>query len=179
MFNDVPQSGTRVMKTGWQLEEETAHVFSEQIGDITEIADQFFGAAKPFYVRNQFANFNGVNEFAAMQLLDPRTDGCCRWPRIERRIQFHRVEAIGVMIKPCLCWEAFWIKFSAPMPIKPAGAADESARICKRPCGFLWYDRLNSQRMHLPRAQRILCPLFFAARFAPRLAFDPRLNLIS
>src|SRR3954467_7573319 len=57
-----PRSG--VAEARRQLEQQTAHPFSQNIGDDAEIPNQRLGALEPSYMSENAADLYGVNEFS-------------------------------------------------------------------------------------------------------------------
>jgi len=73
---------------------------------------------------HRLIDFNGVDE-PRRCVAFPASDRCRRWPAIERRIEFHRVEDIGIIGEPEFCRRLLSrIKDSPPVRVEPTGAAD-------------------------------------------------------
>ena len=69
-----------------------------------------FCALEPLDVSDEPADFDGVNEVSTTRLAPPGFHVCDGRPRIERRVDFNRMEVVGVVLKPFARRQAIGIK---------------------------------------------------------------------
>jgi hypothetical protein len=66
--NDALQPSGLIIKIGQKLEEETAHAGAEQVGYVSEVADERLRPGKTFDVGNEFGGLDGIDELVPPNL---------------------------------------------------------------------------------------------------------------
>ena len=110
LIDDRGESCLGISITRWKLEEKASHPFAQNIGNHAEISYERFRAFEPLNMRDELADFYGVDKIFLFRLPLPSFDVSYSWPRIKRCVDFNRVEALGVMLKPFTRRQALGIK---------------------------------------------------------------------
>src|SRR5436305_14261640 len=100
LAHDRVQPRSRVAVARRQLEQQAAHPFSQDVGDEAEIPNQRLCALEPFYMRDELADLDGVNELFLGRLAAPGLDISNRRPGVKGCVDLHAVEALQVVCEP-------------------------------------------------------------------------------
>lgn len=185
LSSNAVQPRATEMKARWQLKEKAAHVRTEEVGDMAEVADEFLRSGEMFDVSDQLGNFDRIDKFPSAHLPPPPAYRRRSGPGIKRSVEFHRPEMIRIMSEPTGGGQVS-IKLTTPMPIKPSGTTDIHSWQIEAGCsqggavGILL--RLQPRGMHSRSAINIFAALFGTACFAAGAPLfspgDPSFRLI-
>ncbi|MEZ0059934.1 hypothetical protein ABIF26_005442 [Bradyrhizobium elkanii] len=132
-------------------------------------------------MRDEFGDFDSVNEILLPGLTSPGLNTGDCWPRVEGCIDFDSVETLQIVIKPSGLRHAR-IKRVSPLPVAPAGATDVNGLPMLRRALWTFSFLLEAIGMHLCSALDIVLALLFASHTSAFPAFlwrqfDPRQEL--
>jgi hypothetical protein len=99
-----------IAMTRWKLKEKAPHSLAQDIGDHAKIPYKRFRAPEPLDVSDELTDFDGVDEISFARLAPPGFDVRHRRPRIKGCIDFNRIEALRVVMKPFTGWQVVGIE---------------------------------------------------------------------
>ena len=102
LARDRVQPRPRVAVAGWQLEQQAAHPFSEDIGNHAKIPNQSLCALESFYMSNELTDLDGVNEVFLTRLPPPSLDVGNRRPGVKGCVDLDAIEVLQVVREPIL-----------------------------------------------------------------------------
>lgn len=155
------------MVTWRSLIQKASHLVPKNRSDVTEVLYQILRAFEVLRMSNQLAHLNRIDEFFPVSLFNPVLNcGFCR-PWIKWRVDLNRFKSLGVMRKPILCCQRFWVKDIAPVPIKPSRTTYMVGR-SRRYKWLYWRRKVwgKPKHMHFSCSENIVLPLLLAADFA-------------
>lgn len=120
---DRSESRRRIMKTGWELKKKAAHPVAQHGGNLIVILHQGLGSDHPLFVGNGLVHLHAVNK-SGRCIAFPAPYGRRLRPAVERRVELHGIEDVGIVTEPVSRRGlSAGVKDAAPVGTEPAGAA--------------------------------------------------------